>query len=200
MNALKDLPHLRTTITTSLTNSKSGSYTFEDILLLLETEQSLRDADALKRNRNNQIIESTALAAQSKPPRSTNVPTCSLCKRPGHTNDYCVMPGGGMAGKTIAESIAARKMDREAKKGGGNSNASNPGKVSVTMKWHSSPPVSLSLKGNTIGCGRIYYGIVHGEPMQIKPVWYSGYLHRFIDAYERAGVRFSLLHFFLCTK
>ena len=68
------------------------------------------------------------------------------------------------------------------------------------LKWHSSPPVSLSLKGNIIGCGRIYYGIVHGEPMQLKPVWYSGYLHRFIDAYERAGVRFSLPHFFSVYK
>ena len=48
MNALEDLPHLCTTVSTSLTNSKSGSYTSEDILLLLETEQSLRDADNLK--------------------------------------------------------------------------------------------------------------------------------------------------------
>lgn len=134
MNALKDLPHLRTTVSTSLTNSKSGSYTSEDILLLLETEQSLRDADALKHNRNNQIIESTVLAAQSKLPKLTNVPTCSLCKRPGHTNAYCVMPGGGMAGKTIAKSIAARKKDREAKKGGGNNSPSTLGKVSVTMR------------------------------------------------------------------
>jgi hypothetical protein len=43
------------------------------------------------------------------------------------------MPGGGMAGKTIAESIAARKRDRENRKGGGNK-AQTPGKVSVTMR------------------------------------------------------------------
>ena len=134
MNALEDLPHLCTTVSTSLTNSKSSSYTSEDILLLLETEQSLCNMDALKRNRNNQIIESTALAAQSKLPKSTNIPTCSLCKRPGHTNAYCVMPEGGMAGKMIAESIAARKKDREAKKGGGSNSPSTQGKVSVTMR------------------------------------------------------------------
>ena len=64
----------------------------------------------------------------------------------------------------------------------------------ATNKWHSSPPVSLSLKGNIIDCGRKYYGIVHGKPIQLKPVWYSGYLHRFMDAYERSGVRFFLLH------
>ena len=43
-------------------------------------------------------------------------------------------------------------------------------------KWRSSPPVSLSLKGNIIGCGTICYAIVHGERIQLKPVWYSGYL------------------------
>ena len=67
-------------------------------------------------------------------------------------------------------------------------------------KWRSSPPVSLSLKGNIIGCGRICYAIVHGEPTQLKPVWYSGYLRRLFNAYERSGVQFSLLHFFSVYK
>ena len=44
------------------------------------------------------------------------------------------MPGGGMAGKTIAKSIAAHKKDRENKRGGGNNNSTTSGKVSVTMK------------------------------------------------------------------
>ncbi|THU81162.1 hypothetical protein K435DRAFT_873612 [Dendrothele bispora CBS 962.96] len=38
----------------------------------------------------------------------------------GHTKDYCVSPGGGMAGKTIAELRDARLKDRE-KKGNGTS-------------------------------------------------------------------------------
>ena len=134
MNALEDFPHLRTSVSTSLTTSKAKTYTSENILALLENEQSLRDADSIKRNRNNQFIpESTALAAQSHPQKS-NVPTCSVCKRTGHTNTYCVMPGGGMAGKTITESIAARKKDRENKKGGGTNASQTSGKVSVTMK------------------------------------------------------------------
>ena len=48
MNTLEDFPHLRTTVSTSLTNSKSSSYTSEHILLLLETEQALCDADTSK--------------------------------------------------------------------------------------------------------------------------------------------------------
>ena len=134
MNALEDFPHLRTSVSTSLTTSKPKAYTSENILALLENEQSLQDADSIKRNRNNHFIpESTALAAQSTSQKS-NIPTCSVCKRNGHTNAYCVMPGGGMAGKTIAESIAARKKDRENKRGGGTNVSQTPGKVSVTVK------------------------------------------------------------------
>ena len=55
-------------------------------------------------------------------------------------------------------------------------------------KWCSSPPFSLSLKGKTIGCGRIYYGKVHDEPLQLRPVWYRGYLHRFTHAYKVSGL------------
>ncbi|KIK07889.1 hypothetical protein K443DRAFT_2101 [Laccaria amethystina LaAM-08-1] len=133
MNALEDFPHLHTTVSTSLTNSKTGSFTSENILLLLETEQALHDADSSKRNRNNPSIESTALAAQTKPSKSHNATICSNCKRPGHTTLYCVSPGGGMAGKTISKSIAAHKKDRENKKEGNNS-SNTSGKVSVTMR------------------------------------------------------------------
>lgn len=133
MNALEDFPHLCTTISTSLTNSKSGSYTSENILLLLKTEQALCNADTLKHTHNIQSTESMALTAQTKSPKLTSIPTCSICKCPGHTNNYCVMPGGGMASKTITESIVARKRDRESKKGWGN-NTQSAGKVLVTMR------------------------------------------------------------------
>ena len=132
MNALEDFPHLCTTVSTGLTNSKEGSYMSESILLLLETEQALRDADTLKCSCNNLLIESIALTTQTKSLKSNNIPTCSTCKRTGHTSLYCIMPGGGMAGKMIAESIAACKKDRENKKDG--NSGSTPGKVSVTMR------------------------------------------------------------------
>ena len=51
MNALEDFPHLRTSVSTSLATSKANTYTSENILALLENEQSLRDADSIKRNR-----------------------------------------------------------------------------------------------------------------------------------------------------
>ncbi|KIJ93285.1 hypothetical protein K443DRAFT_135081 [Laccaria amethystina LaAM-08-1] len=115
INTLEDFPHLCTNVSTSLTNSKQGSYTAENILLLLENEQGLRDTDLMKKNRNNHsTIESTVLAGQTQP-KSSNAPCCSGCKRTRHTNEYCIMPGGGMAGKTIAEGIGRTKKEEEIK-------------------------------------------------------------------------------------
>ena len=185
MNVLEDFPHLRTTVSTGLTNSKEGSYTSENILLLLETEQALHDADTLKRGRNNLIVESTALAAQTKPSKSHNIPTCSVCKRSGHTNTYCVMTGGGMAGKTIAESIAARKRDRENKKDG-NGGSHVPGKVSVTMRDSSGKafiiqvdPGDVSMPTPTAEFAGIASGsILENEALaeSIEQVEYEGWL------------------------
>ena len=132
MNVLEDFPHLHTTVSTGLTNFKEGSYMSESILLLLETEQALHDADTLKHGCNNLLIKSTALTTQTKSSKSNNIPTCGTCKCTGHTSLYCIMPGGGMARKMIAESIAACKKDRENKKDG--NSRSTPGKVSVTMR------------------------------------------------------------------
>ena len=68
MNVLKNFPHLCTGISTSLTSYKQGSYTLENILLLLENKQGLHDADLMKKNQNNySTIESTILAAQTQP-------------------------------------------------------------------------------------------------------------------------------------
>ena len=109
MSALEDFPHLRTTVSTSLTNSKQGSYKLENILLLLKNKQGLRDADLMKKNCNNySTIKSTILVAQTQS-KSSNAPTCSICKRTGHINAYCVMPGGSMAGKMISESILCQR-------------------------------------------------------------------------------------------
>ena len=42
------------------------------------------------------------------------------------------------------------------------------------IKWHSSPPVSHSLKGKMMGCGSQWEDIVHDEPTKQMMVWCSG--------------------------
>ena len=79
---------------TNLTGSKSGSYVSEYVLLLLKTEQAMCNADTLKWNLNNQLIESMVLVTQqSKPTKSnSNVSTYSVCKHPDHPDHTVTLP------------------------------------------------------------------------------------------------------------
>ena len=47
-------------------------------------------------------------AASSKPAR----PLCINCQKPGHCTEFCITPGGQMAGKTIEEARTARDAAR----------------------------------------------------------------------------------------
>jgi len=80
------------------------SYLDSDTQLLLGTTATSTSATAI------------ALAAKTPPRNRVSTVTCGNCKKPGHTDPYCISPGGGMAGKTIEESKTARKRDREAGK------------------------------------------------------------------------------------
>ena len=55
------------------------------------------------------LTQHTALAANSiRPPR---VP-CSTCKCLNHSTEFCISPGGKLAGKTIEEAHAAQAAHR----------------------------------------------------------------------------------------
>src|ERR1700761_6941343 len=105
-NALRDhYTRLQTSINDMFT---SGTTTSADVCscLLLE-EQVIND--------NANISLPTALAAVStKPPR----PVCANCKRASHRTEFCIGPGGQMAGKTIEEARAAQDAARSTLKPG----------------------------------------------------------------------------------
>ena len=76
-----------------------------------------------------------ALAACTSNTKSFNVPTCSNCKRQGHSNQYCISPGGGMAGKMMQESKDACHKDWENSQNGNNvKTSSSNGKIAVNVK------------------------------------------------------------------
>ena len=106
-NGLRDhYTRLQTSINDMFTN---GTTTSNDVVnrLLLE-EQVLND--------NATISPTTALAAvTTKPPH----PVCANCKRPSHRTEFCIGPGGQMAGKTIEEAHAAQDAARSVQKPGG---------------------------------------------------------------------------------
>ena len=99
LNGLRNhFPRLQTSINDMMMNPSNTS---ADIRTrLLQEEQT---------NQTENSSENFAHPAMSsKPPR----PVCSNCKRPGHRADFCISPGGLMAGKTIEEARAAQETAR----------------------------------------------------------------------------------------
>ncbi|KAG6868300.1 hypothetical protein C0993_005297 [Termitomyces sp. T159_Od127] len=86
-----EFAHARSIITHDFTSSEEGKYKPMDMRTLLENEQTLMDAD--KRDTGVTILV-TRIA------KNTKELLCTLC--------------GGMAGRTIEESIAMRKVERNA--------------------------------------------------------------------------------------
>jgi hypothetical protein len=85
----------------------TAPYGSKDIRLFLENEQSLLENDQC-----NDSHPSITLTTRAKPNKLPNVPTCGnpVCKKTGHTMEYCIKPGGGIAGRTIDKSKAAQKL------------------------------------------------------------------------------------------
>lgn len=63
-------------------------------------------------NNSQNSTSSIALAATTS--NNPDQKICSNCKRMHHISKYCIQEGGGMAGKTIAESKAQRLADNKA--------------------------------------------------------------------------------------
>ena len=128
LNSLSDnFPHARSIISCDITATTTASpYGLKDIHLFLENEQSLLENDHRNDSRSH-----VALTARAKSTKSSNIPTCGnpVCKKTGHMMEYCIKAGGGMAGKTIEESKAARKLALEKKSSG-----SHTSKIPVTVK------------------------------------------------------------------
>ncbi|THU81492.1 hypothetical protein K435DRAFT_809041 [Dendrothele bispora CBS 962.96] len=79
-----------------------------DIKRALDTAQGLIDSDHLQPI--DVVLAATPNNSCPRPPIQCDNKTCP--KPLGHTSTYCIAPGGGMAGKTIGESKAARARDR----------------------------------------------------------------------------------------
>jgi hypothetical protein len=113
--ATKDTPFL---------SNQIMSYLDQDLQLLLGDEQRSGTTDAF------------ALAAQATQRRGGTCSSieCSNCKRTGHTADWCVRAGGGMAGKSIAEAQAACKTGQEGKQEKSKESKDPKQKISLSFK------------------------------------------------------------------
>ncbi|KAF8798816.1 hypothetical protein BYT27DRAFT_7122570, partial [Phlegmacium glaucopus] len=98
--------HLRAIIQRDLQNAtKDKPFLPHHICSYIASDTQLLLGDA---NRAGATSSAIALTAKPSPKTRTSV-LCSNCNKPNHTDPYCISPGGGMAGKTIEESRAARQ-------------------------------------------------------------------------------------------
>ena len=98
------------------------------------------------------ISSSSAFAALSSRPRSPR-PPCSNCKREGHSVDYCIAPGGKMAGRSLEDARAARASAR-------------PSRPTHNQSAH----VASTAPSNTSTPGTVF---VNGLPYVPDPTWKS---------------------------
>ncbi|KAF5380087.1 hypothetical protein D9615_006201 [Tricholomella constricta] len=104
----KSYESLQVAISTALSNSTiAHPFTHADVVRQMEAHQFV-----LNQRTHQTPHETTALAAKAHPPHG-GCPHCSNCalrgfNPVGHTQPWCIHEGGGMAGKTIEESRAAR--------------------------------------------------------------------------------------------
>jgi len=85
--------------------SASSPYTAGHIRSRLDLEQQVINAETAC-----SCPTGEALAAKLDSSRTTAF--CTNCKRPKHTADYCVRPGGGLAGKSVDEAMAIQREKR----------------------------------------------------------------------------------------
>ena len=148
----KHYEHLQSTIQ-SMTNQPG--FTIKDIARRIFEEDNL----IWNRKEAGLIPTSSALATQAKPRGKT---TCSHCKRVGHFAEYCVQPGGKMAGRTVEEAKAAY---RASKGRTGNTQASQVTAANVASSTTQTPELTTGTNNLPV--------VIHGVPYNLVPATYT---------------------------
>jgi len=131
LNYFRDFPDTQFALQERIQQeTKAAPFMPSDLRRFVEDKQRLIDA-----NKDSGTNTSTiALAAQSHSSKNKGRASdlyCTNCKKPYHTDRYCINSGGGMAGKTMQESMDARRRDREAGKSASNS---TPAKATIPVR------------------------------------------------------------------
>ena len=139
--------------------SSSPSFNSETIAnRLLDEDALVRRREELGQPRNPYSLSSppnasafSATTQRARVPR----PICANCKRENHSTDYCIAPGGKMAGRSIEEARAARQKARD-------SQASKP-RSQNSSALATSPSPNASSDSKTV--------FVNGLPYVPDPSW-----------------------------
>ena len=114
------------------------------------------EADLEERRAELGIQSSVFALTTSSKPKGADV-ICSNCKRLHHTIEYCVRPGGGMAGKTMDEAKAAQRAaaGKPPRVASGKSNSANVASAVTTtttpaVSTPSTTPTAMSVSINGV--------------------------------------------------
>jgi hypothetical protein len=107
INLVENYPDLYSKIDRALDKPFSSS---RDVIPFLHAEERLqlfRTSQSLPPTASGIPCTHTPMAASAKDKKKIR-PFCANCKRRSHSTDFCVLPGGKMAGRTIEEARAAQ--------------------------------------------------------------------------------------------
>jgi hypothetical protein len=142
--------------------ANESNFTSKDVVRrLLQEDQLVRR----RAEQNTPAASVSALAAQGQGrPRSL----CTNCKKPGHLADFCVRPGGKMAGRSIedarnAQRAASGKPPRAETPSGTAAGSVSSAKV-ATSDTKSSTTASLGTPESLVIGGVTYYPGVPSQP------------------------------------
>lgn len=109
LSADESLSPVRDSIVTGLSSATADrAYTSAHIVDCLDYEQQARSMATAR----SVPVPAEAHVACGSYNTDSKQTICSNCKKPRHTAEFCIQPGGGMAGKTVAEAQAAREAKR----------------------------------------------------------------------------------------
>jgi hypothetical protein len=126
--------------------AESPGFSSDTIRSLIEQEDSLI---RLRAEQKPQPAPSTSVAVNRDRAAS---PVCSNCKRANHTVDFCIQPGGKMAGRSLVEARAAQRGNA------GRNQTANPATsapsadlnvatISTVTQHKQAPPMTLEING-----------------------------------------------------
>ncbi|RDB22793.1 hypothetical protein Hypma_010277 [Hypsizygus marmoreus] len=113
-----ELRNVRDSIINGISSSNAAApYTATNIVSRLELEQQVRSAEAARLNpvpnEAHPAFSKSSRDTKSRDPKSRDV--CSHCGGERHQAEFCIQPGGNMAGQTIADARAAKFAKRALK-------------------------------------------------------------------------------------
>ncbi|KAF8800456.1 hypothetical protein BYT27DRAFT_7216956 [Phlegmacium glaucopus] len=111
-------------------STPTSPYTVDNLIDFLEQEYQMFLGDKQRIAKSDSAI---IFAAQSHQKGKTLI-LCIICKKHGHSAQWCIRPGGGMAGKTIEESKEAQWRERDSRNPGPRTTTPSPSRVQVSVK------------------------------------------------------------------